>query len=106
MTRLAMLEQFRTLRFKLTMLYVLIFGLIQSMLWVTVDVLRTRYMREQFDRDLVSKAQVVADAVTGAANASAEPIDAGTLDALLRPFDSPDLHVEVRTPSGRALARS
>src|SRR5206468_3753081 len=89
-----------------TMLYVLIFGLIQSLLWVTVDVLRTRYMHEQFDRDLTARTRLIAEALTAAADASPEPVDANTIDMLLQRFDAPDLLVEVRTADGRPMSRS
>src|SRR5262245_46052395 len=101
-----MLEQCRTLRFTLTMLYVLLVGLIQTVLWVTRDMLRTQYMREQFDAHLVTKTRVVADALSAAAASAPEPLDSPTVEAILRPFNSPDLMVQVRTADGHSFGRS
>ncbi|HWL94226.1 MAG TPA: ATP-binding protein [Phycisphaerae bacterium] len=80
-----MVDPFQTLRFRLTSQYVIIFGLLQVLLWVTVYLVVDSYLRARFDSELLRRAQTVMTAVqSGLGNSS----DSTTKDQIRQAIDA------------------
>lgn len=55
------LDQLRSLPYRLTLTYVVIFGLFQVLLWMVVDYEITGYLRSRFDDELLRRAHAVVE---------------------------------------------
>ncbi len=102
--RRPMFEPFRTLRFKLTVLYVVVFGLLQALLWLSIDLMLTRELRERFDQELLQRASGLVETL-GRTFAEATPAPRAVADAL-KPFWGQNIYFEVTDAGGDVLARS
>jgi two-component system OmpR family sensor kinase len=97
---------FRTLRFRLTLLYVGIFGLLQIALWVTVDVVRTSYLYARFDRDLIDSAQRITGMIDSAGGDPLRATEEEHVASLLRSYESSGLFFAIRSADGEVVAAS
>jgi two-component system, OmpR family, sensor kinase len=87
-----------TLRFRLTLAYVAIFGLLQGGLWAGVDVARGVYLRRSLDADLADRAAHVA--------ATLRETPAEQWSAALLNLAGPDLSLLVRDATGQVRAHA
>jgi signal transduction histidine kinase len=101
-----MLAQFRTLRFRLTMLYVVIFGVLQVLLWFAIDFTRTTYLYRNFDADLLDRARGMQRALGKIEGDLAAPDKRAELEVALRSVRATDLLFEIRLPDNTVLAHS
>ncbi len=101
-----MTSPFRSLRFKLTVLFVATFGVLQSALWVTVDLMRTNYMRSGFNQDLIGHAREVMQAVDAAIADGPPSGEWKRVQEAVHTFSSAEFSVAVRSPKGETLAAS
>jgi len=97
---------FRTLRFKLTLFYVGIFGLIQIALWVSVDAVRTSYLHARFDRDLIERAQRIVGMIDATGKGPRQATQEEHIASLLRSHESSGLFFAIRRADGEVLAAS
>lgn len=96
----------RSLRFRLTLTYVVIFGVIQLLVWVTVDVTRTSHLYRQFDQTLIEQAQTMAEVLQHATQEELLPMDTDTIARMLGYFQSKSTAVQVRRVGGDVIWRS
>jgi signal transduction histidine kinase len=101
-----MVARFRTLRFKLTLLYVGIFGFIQVALWGAVDVVRTNYMFARFDQNLISSAQRIMGLVDASGADPAQAARTERMASALGSYEATGLLLEIRREDGEILAAS
>ncbi len=88
--------RFRSLRFKLTSFYLILFGCLQIVLWTTVDTIRSRHIRGRFDEQLARQALRLSEAVDAAAGPGEAPHVPGAIIEALSPFDTEDFAYELR----------
>jgi hypothetical protein len=98
-------ERLRSLRFKLTVTFVLAFGLLQAAVWVGVDLIRTRYMYGTFDERLVEHAQTTIEVADTALRGTAA-LDAAVMKQALRPIERPEFYVQIKGADDGNLYRS
>jgi two-component system OmpR family sensor kinase len=96
----------RTLRSKLALLYLLVFGFIQTGVCVVILAKREADLRQDFDERLADRAQSVLDRLQLAdIDAWTAPtVDAGSVDLNLRRW--PGYFLQIRAADGTILARS
>lgn len=99
-------QVFRTLRFKLAALNLVIFGIILSGLSVAALAVRERYLREDFDERLVDRAESMVEVIE-LAEAEARP-SPHVRDTRPRfnPFRFPGYYFQLRSANGSLLERS
>jgi heavy metal sensor kinase len=95
-------QQVQTLRAKITLLYVAVFGAILAVLSLTVITVRDRQLREDFDERLADRAQAMVDAIEIAEEAGATT----RRPRRLNPFRFPGYYFQLRAASGEVLERS
>ena len=88
-----------TLRFRLTVLFVCIFGALQIVVWFTVETMRTRSLRNQFDHQLITKAQSMIQALDDALEVHPSAGIESQLKQACRPFEVGGTFFEVRFES-------
>ncbi len=95
-------QQLQTLRAKITLLYLIVFGVIFAILSVVVITVRDRQLREDFDERLADRAQAMVDAIDIAEEAGGAP----RRPRRLNPFRFPGYYFQLRAASGQVLERS
>jgi two-component system OmpR family sensor kinase len=101
-----MLKPFRTLRLKLTLLYVVIFGVLQAALWIAIDSTRARLVYRRFDVVLKERAQGILHSITTIESQRGPSLGRSGLDTIIRPLEDPDIYFQIRDPDGNLLASS
>ena len=100
------LQPLRGLRFQLTGLYLVVFGMIQVGFCLVILNVRERYLREDFDERLVDRAETMVEAIS---------IRAGQIDQTQRglrtepqfnPFRFPGYYFQIRGDAGEIRERS
>ena len=89
-----MWQHLRTLRFKLTLVYLLIFGVILTILGVVVLTIREDYLREDFDGRLTDRAESMVEAIGIAAESLPEQISSSKASPRLNPFRFPGYFIK------------
>ena len=101
-----LLQHFRTLRFRLAVLYVTVFGIIQVALCLVILNVREGYLREDFDERLIDRAETMVEAIS----IRAGRIDGGQTPSAtaprVNPFRFPGYYFQVRTEAGEIQERS
>ena len=88
-----------TLRFRLTVLFVCIFGALQVVVWMTMETMRSRSLRNQFDHQLITRAQSMMEAIDGALDAEQTAPVETRLEEACRPFEIGGTFFEVKLES-------
>ncbi len=101
-----MWQHLRTLRFKLTLVYLLTFGVILTILGVVVLTIREDYLREDFDERLADRAESMVEAIEIAAENLPEQILSNKVSPRLNPFRFPGYFFQVRLEDGTIVERS
>jgi HAMP domain-containing protein len=101
-----MLKPFRTLRLKITLLYVVIFGVLQAALWVAFDSTRASMVYRRCDTLLEERAKVILQAVSTLENSGKLGPAAPTTQSVISRLESPDIFFQLRDAQGNLLAAS
>ncbi|UCG33414.1 MAG: HAMP domain-containing histidine kinase [Phycisphaerales bacterium] len=101
-----MLPRFRTLRLKLALLNLLVFGVIFTALSVLVMAVRERQLREDFDERLTDKAESMIDVIGHDARDWLLTEPRPQPRTRLNPFRFPGYYFQLRDVDGRSLERS
>ena len=96
----------RTLRFRLAVLYALVFGVIQVGLCLVILNARERYLREDFDERLVDRAETMVEAISIRAGEAAGRNEQQRTEPRLNPFRFPGYYFQIRAESGAIRERS
>ena len=99
-------ERLRSLRFKLTATFILIFGLLQAGLWGAVDALRTGYLRSSFDQRLIEQAQTAVEVVDADLRKGRSLRDVDNLNRLFQPLERAEYFLELRGADGTVVYSS
>ncbi len=95
-----------TLRFKLTVLNLAVFGLLLVLLNATILIVRERDLREQFDTRLRDRAEVIVDEITLPIMERSNPAEVPTFPRRFNPFRFPGYFFQLRSAGGDVLERS
>ena len=99
-------QHFRTLRFHLAVLYLVVFGIIQIGFCLVILNVRERYLREDFDQRLVDRAETMVEAISVRAD-QANVIESGQrTEPRLNPFRFPGYYFQIRADAGEIRERS
>jgi len=98
--------KFATLRFKLAVLNLMVFGVIFTSLCVAVFAVRAGQLRESFDERLLDKAETIIEAIGLRAGEQQAPQPTTQQGARLNPFRFPGYSFALRRPDGDLLERS
>lgn len=98
--------RFHSLRARLTLLYALIFGLLQSGFWITVDVVRSHYLHEHFDKELLGRARSVVGAIESASESTLPFIREQFQKDALERFSAESLFVQVTLASQEVIGQT
>jgi signal transduction histidine kinase len=101
-----MLNPFRTLRLRLTLLYVVIFGALQAALWIAIDSTRTSLVYHRFDSVLTERAEDILHSISSSADREHAPLTHASLEPIIRPLENEDIFFQIRDPQGNLLASS
>jgi signal transduction histidine kinase len=101
-----MWQHFRTLRFRLAALYLLVFGIILTILCVVILQFREHYLRTDFDERLIDRAGIMVEAIGVAAARRGDVPTPSRTSARLNPFRFPGYHFQILDVDGRVLERS
>jgi signal transduction histidine kinase len=98
---------FRTLRFKITALYVLSFGVTLLMFSGFLYVINARAQSEDFDKFLYNRAQAIARSISITVQGELEINQALIAESgKLFPFQFGNEYIEILSPEGKVMARS
>lgn len=100
-----MWHQFRTLRFRLATLYLVVFGVIQVVLCTVVLNVRERDLRQGFDERLQDRAASIVERITLDPPSSAVPTIARSLTRI-NPYRFPGHYFQIRRADGSIVERS
>ncbi|KPL08657.1 hypothetical protein AMJ85_08270 [candidate division BRC1 bacterium SM23_51] len=100
------LQHFRTLRFRLAVLYLVVFGIILSGLCLVILSVRERYLHEDFDERLVDRADTMVEAIGVRAAQANEPGRSQRTEPRLNPFRFPGYYFQIRSEDGTVRERS
>ena len=102
-----MLSFVRTLRFRLTVLYLVVFGVLLVSICVVVLAVREKELRESFDEGLIDRAEAIAGQVSSR-NMVPLPSTAPTrrIERRLLPFRFPGFYVQLSGADGTILAKT
>lgn len=95
-----------TLRLKLTLLYLAVFGILLGSLSIVLIWSRERYVREDFDERLIARANSIADAIEYVEVESNGPRATTEEAAPLIPFRLPGYFFQLRRADGMIVERS
>ena len=96
-----MVNPFRTLRFRLVLLNLAVFGSILAALGFVVLVVADRFLRTEFDRRLINGAQSMVEAMEIAAEESPEGVRESRFRPHLNPFHFLEYYFQIRNRDGR-----
>lgn len=99
-----MVDPFQTLRFRLTGQYVVIFGLLQVFMWVSVYFIINNHLRSRFDNELLRRAQAIA-AEVDKPSLESKPADQ-RVRQLIDAFATEQFYILVTLQDGRPAIRS
>ena len=97
---------FRTLRFHLALLYVIVFGIIQVGLCLVILHVRARDLSEDFDRRLRDRAETIVEAISIHADRDDVTRTRQRTEPRLNPFRFPGYYFQIRTAEGSIRERS
>ncbi|MBU0637527.1 MAG: HAMP domain-containing histidine kinase [Planctomycetes bacterium] len=100
------LQHFRTLRFRLALLYLIVFGIIQTGLCLVILNARERYLREDFDQRLVDRAETMVEAISVRADQVTAIERRQRTEPRLNPFRFPGYYFQIRAAGGAIRERS
>lgn len=100
------LGQVNTLRFRIAALCLLVSGIVLVVLCATILHVRNRQLREDFDERLISRAEVMAEAISLKGTRRLTPTTGRRDRSKLNRFHFPDYYFEIRTGDGDLLERS
>jgi signal transduction histidine kinase len=101
-----MIAPFQTLRFRLTCQYVIIFGLLQVLLWTAVYVIVDDFLRMRFDAELLRRAQAIASALDAAANSEVNVPAAERARRIVESFGAEQFFIVVGLHEGGEAVRT
>ncbi len=101
-----MLKPFRTLRFRLTLLYVVIFGLLQGALWIVIDGTRASLLYRRFDQILTERGENILHSITALESPAGDQLDPASLTALLQRLAEHDEFLQLCDRSGVVVAQT
>ena len=101
-----MINPFRTLRFRLVLLNMLVFGAILLVLGVVVLIVAERFLRREFDHRLIDGARGMLEVIEIAAEESPGGVRESRFRPHLNPFNFLEYYFQIRNQSGRLLERS
>lgn len=90
-----MFASFRTLRVRLTILYVAMFAVLQLALWLVVDFILTSYLYSRFDRQLLERAQAVAESIDASKATMPDAPLAERVRSTVNAFTAENTHLNV-----------
>ena len=100
------LQHFRTLRFRLAVLYLIVFGIIQVGFCLVILNVRERYLREDFDERLVDRAETMVEAISIRAGEANQAQRGQRITPRLNPFRFPGYYFQIRADAGEIRERS
>jgi signal transduction histidine kinase len=101
-----MLKPFRTLRLKLTLLYVVIFGALQAALWIVIDSTRASLVYHRFDSVLTERGEDILHSISTIEGPDNLTAGGPALEALIRSLANEDIFFQIRDADGNLLASS
>ncbi|MGD2110949.1 MAG: HAMP domain-containing protein, partial [Phycisphaerae bacterium] len=101
-----MWQFFGTLRFKLSVLNLAVFGLLLVLLNATILIVREQELRQQFDARLRDRAEIIVDEITIPLENRTDPLDAPASPGRFNPFRFPGYFFQLRSAEGDVLERS
>ncbi len=101
-----MLRHVGTLRFRLTALYVAVFGVLLVALFTTILLARESELREQFDARLVDRAELIVEQINVVTKQRVGSRGIGRLPRRANPFRFPGYYFQLRNMDGKVLERS
>ncbi|HRX86029.1 MAG TPA: histidine kinase dimerization/phospho-acceptor domain-containing protein [Phycisphaerae bacterium] len=101
-----MSRRFSTLRLRLTLSYMLVFGLIQAAVCLVILAHREHNDSGALDARLVDQARAVGQIAELANGGSGAPLTAEDIDAIAAAIDDQAVYYEIRLADGTSLARS
>jgi two-component system OmpR family sensor kinase len=101
-----LIQHCRTLRFRLAVLYVVVFGIIQVGLCLVILNVRERYLREDFDQRLVDRAETMVEAISVRPSQADETQTGPRTEPRLNPFRFPGYYFQIRADAGEIRERS
>lgn len=96
----------RTLRFRLAVLCVAVFGIVQVSLCLVILNVREHYLRDDFDQRLVDRAETMVAAISIRAGQADEAQGQQRTELLLNPFRVPGFYFQIRSAGGSIQERS
>ncbi len=103
---MGVLAQVNTLRFRIAALCVLVFGVMLAGLCAIILNVRDEQLRQGFDEMLVSRAEVMAEAISIKGVLGLEPTTRRRSRTKLNPFRFPGYYFQIRAEDGHILERS
>jgi len=100
------LQHFRSLRFRLAVLYLVVFGIIQIGFCLVILNVRERYLREDFDERLVDRAETMVEAISIRAGEADQAQGGQRTTPRLNPFRFPGYYFQIRADAGEIRERS
>lgn len=101
-----MLTPFRTLRFRLTLLFVVVFGAIQLLVWSSIDFLLAKHLRQRFDDEVIERTEAVVESIENIKKRAATESDASVLADVMRAFEARDVFIEAHLADSGETVRS
>jgi two-component system OmpR family sensor kinase len=101
-----MVNPFRTLRFRLVLLNLAVFGSILVVLGLVVLFVAERFLRQEFDRRLIDGAQSMVEAMEIVAEEAPDEVRESHFRPHLNPFHFLEYHFQIRNRDGRLIERS
>jgi signal transduction histidine kinase len=101
-----MINPFRTIRFRLVLLNLVVFGAILLALGVVVLFVTERFLRREFDQRLIDGARGMLEAIEIAAEESPGAVRESRFRPHLNPFHFLEYYFQIRNQNGRLLERS
>jgi signal transduction histidine kinase len=95
-----------SMRLRLTMLFLLIFGAAQGLLWFIADRVRTDQVFREVDRQLLMRAQDMVEAVRQRDRADPNGGIEEIVESAMEPFEAAGFHFELRHADGTIIHRS
>ena len=102
-----LIDRFRTLRFKLTLMYVIVFGVVQTALSLVLDIGRVQQLRSNLDTLMFERAQAIVERIAGDPYRRHIAENEQAIKDVLNEFTSPGVFVQLRLKNADArLIRS
>lgn len=98
--------ELHTLRFRLTAGYLVIFGVLQVILWLAVHAILNRHLNERFNQDLLRRGQTIAESFEDARRRESTAGPAEAFWEIMKPFEADEIYILAHFLNERRTVRS